>query len=87
LINLADSIKTITTTTTSNTNTSLQSSEIEMQRCSTAVTDVPKPGRPKGTTIKNAVDLKQWTELASEEAADRFSQERKHPKIRNTRAK
>ncbi len=77
LINLADSIKTITTTITSNTSTSLQSSGIDTQMCSTAVADIPKPGRPKGTTIKNEIDLKRQIELASEEAAERFSHERK----------
>jgi hypothetical protein len=39
------------------------------------------------TTIKNAQDLKRWIELASKDAAEKFSEERKRTKQNNTRTK
>jgi hypothetical protein len=52
------------------------------------VTDsVAKRGRPKGTTIKHAQDLKCQIELASKDATEKFSQERECAKQKNSRTK
>jgi predicted oxidoreductase len=44
------------------------------------VTDSVAKGQPKGTTIKHAKDLKCQIELASKDAAEKFSKERKRNK-------
>jgi hypothetical protein len=62
-------------------------SSIEVSNRNNASDTCGKPGHPKGTTIKNLLDLKRWIELASQDAAERFSEERKHAKAKNTRAK
>ncbi len=62
-------------------------SSIEVSNSNNGSDTCGKPGRPKGTTIKNSLDLKRRIELASQDAAERFSEERKRAKVKNTRAK
>jgi hypothetical protein len=51
------------------------------------VTDSVAKGQAKGTTIKHAKDLKCQIELASKDAAEKFSKERKRNKQYNSRTK
>jgi hypothetical protein len=44
-------------------------------------------GRPKGTTKEQSQDLQQKIKIASEEAADKYSESRKQARLRNTRTK
>ena len=50
-------------------------------------TSQKQPGRPKGTTKKQSQDLEHQIKLASEEAADRYSESRKRARSRNRRAR
>lgn len=88
LINLAESLTTGTATISSLSCTLVSANDaVDSSPSSEEPVVVAKPGRPKGTTMKHAVNQKHQIALASEEAAKRYSQERNWAKLKNTRAK